>query len=151
MIQRLGDGGHLVMWTQSGNVVLHLFLQIALIQPRQARRRHPVALALHAVTGETGVFGAARPAAQRDHLSGRRKGAVRLARRSVAGGEQQGGGEERQEQAHKGRTTAYGRGSLSRFGVASRRRVEPQPSRGFSKVKLGGEMRRAHSVVECRT
>ena len=134
------------MWTQSGNVVLHLFLQIALIQPRQARRRHPVALALHAVTGETGVFGAARPAAQRDHLSGRGEGAVRLARRGVAGGEEQGSGDQGKEQAHMGRTTAYGRGSLPEIGVASRRRVEPRTSRRFSKVKLGGEMKRAHPV-----
>ena len=134
------------MRTQARGVVLHLLLQIALIQARQARRRHAVALALHAVAGEAGIVGAARPAAQGDDFSGRGQGAVRLARRGVAGGEEQGGGDQGKEQAHMGRTTAYGRGSLAGIGVASRRRVEPRTSRRFTKVKLGGEMKRAHPV-----
>lgn len=134
------------MRAQAGGVVLHLLLQIALIQARQTRRGHAVALAMHSVAGEAGVVGAARPAAQGDDLSGRGEGAVRLARRGVAGGEEQGSGDQGKEQAHMGRTTAYGRGSLPEIGVASRRRVEPRTSRRFSKVKLGGEMKRAHPV-----
>lgn len=139
------------MRTQARGVVLHLFLQIALVETRQPRRGYAVALALHAVAGETGVVGAAWPAAEGDHLSGRGKRAIRLARRGVAGGQEQGGGDQGQEQAHTGANT----GLRQRFHAENRRGVTPQDGTAADPtplmVKLGEQMRRAHPVGECGT
>jgi len=111
LIQRLRDAGHGVVGTQAGGVVFHLFLQIAGVETRQTRRRHAVSAAVQTVAGETGVRRTARAAAHGDDLAIGREGAIRLARRGIAGGQagQQDKGEKRR--AHDGATPAYGGGS----------------------------------------
>ncbi|MNI17967.1 hypothetical protein D3C73_713590 [compost metagenome] len=68
-IQAARHAGHDVVRAQTAGVVLHLFLQIALIQTGQARRRNAVAFALQAMTGEAGVGRTARAAAHGDDLA----------------------------------------------------------------------------------
>jgi hypothetical protein len=69
LVQTPGDPRHDVVGTPAAGVVLHLLLQIALIEPGQARRRIPVALAIQPVAGEAGVARPAGAAAHGDHFA----------------------------------------------------------------------------------
>ncbi|MNI55760.1 hypothetical protein D3C73_1107310 [compost metagenome] len=108
---------HDVVGTQAAGVILHLLLQIALVQTRQARRGNAVAFAFQAVTREAGVARAARAAAHGDDLAGRLKGAIGLARRRIAGGKGQSQKSDRQG-AHPDPTPALRR--RFRFGTPGR-------------------------------
>jgi hypothetical protein len=72
------DRAHDVVAAHARSVVLHLLLQIAHIQPGEARRGDPVALPVHAVTRKTGIGGPAVAAAQRNQLPRRRQGRTRI-------------------------------------------------------------------------
>jgi len=111
------NSGHDVIGADAAGVILHLLLQIALVQTRQARRGNAVAFAFQAVTREAGVARAARAAAHGDDLAGRLKGAIGLARRRVAGGEGQSQKSEEQG-AHPDPTPALRR--RFRFGTPGR-------------------------------
>jgi hypothetical protein len=69
LVQAPRDARHDVIGTPTAGVVLHLLLQIALIQPGQARRRIPVALTIQPVAGEAGVARPAGAAAHGDHFA----------------------------------------------------------------------------------
>lgn len=104
-VQRLGDPRHLIVRPEARGVILHLFLQIAGLQPGQARCGRAVALALQPVAGKAGVGRPAGAAAHGDDLAGAAEGAVRPAGRGIArrhGQERQQGGE--QQGAHPLRT-----------------------------------------------
>jgi len=89
LIQTTSDARHDVVGPQAAGIVLHLLLQIALIQTGEARYGVTVAFAFQPMTGEAGVCRSARAAAHGDHFAGGRKGAVSDARRGVARREQQ--------------------------------------------------------------
>jgi hypothetical protein len=89
LIQTTGDARHDVVGPQAAGIVLHLLLQIALIQTGEARDGVSVAFAFQPMTGEAGVCRSARAAAHGDQFAGSRKGAVSSARRGVACREQQ--------------------------------------------------------------
>jgi hypothetical protein len=89
LIQPTGDARHDVVGPQAAGVVLHLLLQITLIQTGEARDGVTVAFAFQPMTGEAGVRCSAGAAAHGDHFAGGRKGAVSNARRGVARREQQ--------------------------------------------------------------
>jgi len=112
-IHTSGDRAHDVVVSDVGGVVLHLFLQIASVQPRQPGHADPVALALNAVTGEAGVGRAAAPAAQRDQFTSFGQRRIGLAGRKLAPRE---GGHDGDQQKARGRihrqgTQADGSGS----------------------------------------
>jgi len=109
---------HDVVGTQAGGVILHLLLQIALIQPRQTRGSDAVALALQAVAGEAGVGCATRTATHGDDLTRGGEGAIRLARRGVARSQRQEDGKGEGQGAHSERTRADGSGSGICSGTA---------------------------------
>lgn len=69
LIQSARNARHDVVGAQAVGVVLHLLLQIALIQPCQARRGHAVALTVQTMATEAGVVRAARSSPHGDELT----------------------------------------------------------------------------------
>lgn len=68
-----GDRAHRRMLAATVRIIVELAVEIARIEPREARRVAPVAFAFQSVTGEAGRFGARVAAAHGDRLSGRAK------------------------------------------------------------------------------
>lgn len=141
LVQTPGDPRHDVVGTPAAGVVLHLLLQIALIEPGQARRRIPVALAIQPVAGEAGVARPAGAAAHGDHFAGRGEAPVRHPRRGVAGGERQDqdkqrGRKEGRRGAHPVPTPAYGAGSGAE-PPASRRIGSGEAGKGCDAIMYG--------------
>jgi len=89
--------------TQVGGIILHLLLKVSNLKPRQTGNGDAVAGSVQPMTGETGVPGAAVPAAHRHPFAGACQSRAGLVRGQAATAEHDAGckhGKDGGEQTH---------------------------------------------------
>ncbi|GAA0629154.1 hypothetical protein GCM10009422_28240 [Brevundimonas kwangchunensis] len=120
VVEPAGDLGHHRVLPDILGVVLHLLLQIAGVEAREARNADAVSFALQPVAAEAGVSRPAFATAHGDDLAGLGEGRAGLVRRRRAGG--RGEQEEGENEAHPVRTRACRYGSACGIRAQNLRR-----------------------------